>query len=193
MYRVRTVSTGVAGAPWYTNVYFREGEGRTANEAATAMRAFWESVSGIIASSITMQVQPDVAIVNELTGEITGYDSTVQTAVLGQSSSPIGATVLQGLISLRTGGVRKSRKVQGRIFVPGIVGGNTDAAGTPSSTMVAALQTAANGLIDDLPNVQPVVWCRPFELLELPFPGAQFDVTAIAARDFWAVLRSRRD
>src|SRR3982750_3658664 len=56
--RVRTIFPGVAGSPWYSNLYFT-GETQTLADAATAAtRAFWDSVKGYISTGISIQVQP---------------------------------------------------------------------------------------------------------------------------------------
>lgn len=183
MYRVRTAITGGPGGAELNTMYFDNSLTLTAQDAADAVRAFWDSIKGVIKAGYTMQVESNVVHVADFTGVPTGI-STVTTAPVGGTNgleALPGAT--QGLLRLHTGVYYGGRELQGRIFIPGPTEDNNDVGGVPKSTYRATLDAALATLIAD-PDSNLFVWSRK----NLNANG----VTGGSAWTQWAVLRSRR-
>jgi hypothetical protein len=196
--RVRTVFTGVSGAPWYSNLYFGTGAGdpeALASHNVTA--AFWAQMDGSISNDVSYTVQGEVFMIDEVTGVIESVESVTPVSAAGAQATDMLPTLNQGLVTLRTGVYRYGRPVIGKIFIPGFTEAqNTD--GRIDATTTATFQTYVNELVDGVPDsAELCVWSRPkvTGLLPVPTvrPGAASFVTAgVMNRDF-AVLRSRRD
>lgn len=193
MYRIRSITTGVAGSPWYTNLYFDEGAGLTATGARDAVVAFWTALQPIMINDVTTSVEAEAARVNYASGEIEGYNSVTAASVVGtQTAAPL-PYANQGLITTQTAAVLRSRRVRGRIFVPGLSISAVDATtGTPTGATLTVMSTAAQGLVSAT-GADLVVWSRPYTAVGITLPGSRYSVTSAAARDFFSVLRSRRD
>lgn len=191
MYRVRTVATGVAGSPWYVNLHFSE-EG-TAQVAADKTRAFFGSLASRLSNAVTYQVASEVGIVNEATGVLEDV-TPVDTDPLTGGGVGLAPPANQGLVRLNTATIRNGRRVQGRIFVPGIALSVVGTNGLPTTPFLDNLQTAANVLAESATSPRLVVYSPPIELLgTIVTPGQASEVTGALARNMFAVLRSRRD
>lgn len=193
MLRVRSVSTGVAGSPYYTNTYFLGGVG-DALAARTRMLNFWTALVPVMRTGLSTTVEQEVWEIDPGTGDTTAIVSggTGAPAVGTSAGAPLPPAT-QGLIRLNTGLVRRNRRVAGRIFVPGLtVSSQTD--GRPSSALLTTLTNAANGLVGGATAAPIVVWSRPNDVIGPVFlPGAQALVSGIGVWNEFAVLRSRRD
>lgn len=196
--RVRTIFTGVAGSPWYSNLYFRDDGGTpVANAASTAVATFWGSLNAQMLQGTTYTVQPEIPRIDDTTGQIQEMTtSTVKTAnsVSGAEPLPFAS---QGLIRWTTGSYVDGRQVRGRTFVPALLEGS-NANGVPNSTLQTVMLNAANALIADAGTIL-VVWHRP-KYTSVPGsppvlerPGSSANVSAASVWGQWAVLRSRRD
>lgn len=192
--RVRTIATGVAGAPWYVNTYWSLEGARNASDSANRMRLFWDSLKLGLATGVTYQVDPEVAQIDAFTGEVENIFEVNVAPVAGGAGVPALPFFTQGMVRLNTNGVVRGRRVQGRIYVPGVAQQGT-ANGQPPPTFVSGMQTAAALLLAAPDNALPVVWSRPFvNTGELPpLFGSSHNVTAVIARTKYGVLRSRRD
>lgn len=194
MMRVRTVATGVAGSPFYTNLYFAGATESAAVEATQRVTAFWTALRNTTIATLSMRVEPEVAVINPLDGETSAYVIGGGATITGNSVQPALPYFTQGLIRLTTAGVVGGRRVQGRIFIPGLYQGAQDADGTPSAGFLAGLSAGAGALTAAGPS-QLVVWSRPVARINPPLvrAGTQHNVIGATARDKFAVLRSRRD
>lgn len=182
MLRIRTVTTGVAGAPFYTNLYFGTALG-TAAQAHAAVTAFWTSMRDFISSSLTMRVEGEIAIIDSDTGEQTGSASVTGTTVTGAQATNNLPPATQGLIRWRTGNFVGGRRLQGRTFIPGVTVA-LSSNGEPSGDYIAKMQDSANALIA----------AASVDLLI--FSKTKFVAQPVLSASPWsrfAVLRSRRD
>ena len=187
MFRIRTVSTGVAGAPFYTNIYYDEASSGGAQACADRVRLMWATWTTIHRNGLVHTIDPDVALVDVTTGDITDIDTvSVLPVACTRASDPL-PSFTQGLIRLRTDGVVRGRRVQGRIFIPGFTE-DQSVNGVPSGTNL----TVAAAQLADGPRAIPVVWSRPLEVFGVPVLGTQHTVTSTSASSSWSVLRSRR-
>lgn len=182
MFRVRTVFSGVQGAPWVNTAYFSEGGG-TAQQAATAVGAFWSSVDSLMEVSVSWTTLADVEELNAITGQVDGVQTTTPVTGGGVAATTGLPVATQGLVRWRSGQYAGGREIRGRWFIPGLATtSNTD--GIPSSTMLSTVNTAAATLIGDA-NSSLMVWSRK--------NGTEVPATSGSCWTQFAVLRSRRD
>lgn len=183
MYRVRTVWTGVAGSPYYTNLYFTE-EGGTAQEARNGVNVVFANMLASIRNDLTFTIETDVPVIDEATGDITRVEvTTTPLTGTGTSSEDPLPPADQTLMRLRTGAYAGGREIRGRVFVPGAVQTASDG-GVPTVAHRNELNTRFAALVT-LTSAQWVVWAKT--------RGVYAVVSSATAWDQWAVLRSRRD
>lgn len=194
MLRIRSVSTGVAGSPWYTNMYFSGDSQGAADDAHDRVVAYWTALASVMINEVVTTVEGNVPVIEPTDGSLRGFLGTTETSVAGTSTGDPLPFAIQGLITTNTDTVRDNRRVQGKLYVPGMSEtGNTDGTGT-SPANLATMQDAADNLWSALPDTGLVVWSRP-KGAGSPFPGPGLEAAVVSAtpREFWAVLRSRRD
>lgn len=180
MLRVRTVWSGVAGQPYYTNMYFDTSPG-TAEGAVDAVAAFWTACGDVIQNGVRWTVEGEVLDITT-NGTITGVVSVDGATGLGEVAGNFLPTANQLLVQLRTGAYAGNRAIRGRIFIPGQTENNTSG-GDPSTGARQVAQDAAEDLIAGSPGFG--VWSRKNGLI--------VGVTSASVWNKYAVLRSRRD
>lgn len=196
--RVRTVMVGVAGTPWYSNLYFMDDGGTSvAPQAVAAVGTFWTTMAAAISNNVTGTVQGEVARINEVDGQLTGVENVTPVAFAGGNTDDELPWQTQLLGRTFTAGFVNGRRVRGRIFIPGMVE-NNNAVGVPVASLQTSLQNALNALIAE-PNTILAVWARPFAGDPAAVPpkparlGTKYAVVTASVSPIWSVLRSRRD
>lgn len=184
--RVRVVWTGVAGSPYYTNLYFGTGEDAVGDPQGDvdAVEDFLTNIVPELLNPLHAEVVPEVALINEVTGDITGF---VPVNITGKNFTNAGEALprmTQMLLRLRTGTVAGGRRVQGRVFIPGMPESANLADGRPNGALTAGIRDAFIAQVLAAPDPL-VVWSRK--------NGVAAEVGAVTAWSEWAVLRSRRD
>lgn len=125
-------------------------------------------------------------------GEATtiGENPTVVTSptwtVLQSGSTGISATATQGIITLRTASA--TRRGRGRKFLGPVAAGAVGSNGAPAPSVVSGMQAAADNLVaasTGFGNGAVGVYSD--------VDGVFRDLTGATARNYFAVLRSRRD
>lgn len=195
--RIRTLFAGVAGTPWYSNLYFNEEAGSPIGAGAVdAVNDMWLFVASNIANNISWTVLGEIAILNEVDGKLVGVTNVANEVGAGTSAGDMLPFSTQLLGRQFTNAFVNGRRVRGRTFLPGLTeDANTD--GAPIAGMVSAWTAAMNQLLVSVPDW--VVWARPFEGDPEAVPpkpardGSQHPITSVATSTQWAVLRSRRD
>lgn len=181
--RVRTVFTGLAGLPGYSNLYFKPVVSNDALAAHAAVTALWQSLDGALNAGLTWTCEGDIALIEDSSGlqiaEVT-TDTTTGVGGSGANSLPFAT---MGLMRFRTSDFIGGRQVRGRCYVPGFVE-EESVGGLPTAATLTAMSTAF-GAISDVANAPHVVWSRTH--------GQSFEVTSYSPWNQWAVLRSRRD
>jgi hypothetical protein len=182
MYRIRTALEQQAGNPMLNTLYFDEGAG-TAAQAASAVAAFWTACGDLMSTACGWQVENEVALVDEATGDITGYESV---ASPGSGSGTLSGQPLpfatQGFMNWRTGIIVAGRRLAGRTFIPAATE-NLNDAGVPNGDYIEVLATAAAALIDDADSAL---------LVYSPTHHTGGLVSSGNVGRVWGVLRSRR-
>lgn len=196
--RVRTIFTGVAGTPWYSNLYFFDNGGTEIGpDAVTWVTAFWTSLSAVMQDSVIWTIEPEVARLDESTGQLTGVTATPGATGGGTQQVAALPWQTQGLIREFTGAFVNGRRVRGRTFIPGPTESSSDV-GVPIGTYITALQNAADALIASSVSTW-CVWARPFDGDPAAVPpkpartGTAHIIVSANVWDKWAVQRSRRD
>jgi hypothetical protein len=193
--RVQTIWTGVAGSPYYTNLYaLGPLSTNNGNDLATAWRAFLVTFAPHWGLGVSAQIKPELLEFDEGTGVVTGAGTTIQAAVAGTGAGDQLPRANQGLIQWSTLGIVHNRRVRGRTFLPAPIEADNDATAVPSS----AYKTAANGAITTLLSTMTnrmEIWAQPFAGAEgnPARAGTKHIVTGGTTAAYWAILRSRRD
>ena len=183
--RVRTVFTGVAGTPWYSNMYFTWVSGQT-QAHIDLVEAFWTFLVGQIDTNVTATIESDVPVINDATGDITSVESGTAQFVNFTGGGNVLPQATQMLLNLNTGVYVGGRQLRGKVYIPGLIETAADADGLPNSGFQTAQVTAAVNLISG--SVTPGAW-RVFS----PTHGTSAAIQGVSAMSNFAVLRSRRD
>jgi hypothetical protein len=180
--RVRTVFTGVAGTPWYSNLYFDVDEGST-GAIRVALSEFWTDIENAGSALVSWTVEGEVTVIESTDGHlVTVQAGSNLTGSFANTGNEL-PWANQFLVNLHTGNWANNRELQGRWNLPGFVTGNVED-GVWSSAATASIQ----GSLDTfLTAVDPswVVWSKTH--------GAYAPVTSAVANPGPAILRSRRD
>lgn len=191
IWRVVTKWSGGRIGSGFTNLFFTEGIG-TAQQAATAVVAFFQGCYGVTAtalpSGITLTYATSVDVLEPGTGAlITTVPVTGTSNMVGADTGVYGAPAGVN-VTWRTAGVIAGHRVQGRTFIVPIGASAMSNDGTPANTFVSNVQSAAAALIAAAPEL--VIWHRPASLSA--GGGETFPVLASNVNDRIAMLTSRR-
>lgn len=183
--RIRTVWTGVAGTPWYTNLYF-DGSGGNEQAQVDLVDAFWETLKAQFDTRLTATVEGTVTQIDSTTGLASGVFGGVDKATDLTGTGSVLPPANQGLAHLFTGVYIGGRQLRGRLFFPGLVVGAAAATGAVDSGYVTSWNTEVGDLIADsnaIGNLQ----------VYSPTHHVTHDVVSVSASTEFAVIRSRRD
>nr|CRY97364.1 hypothetical protein [uncultured prokaryote] len=185
MMRVRTIFSGVPGTPFYSNLYFNESGLAAPQPVIDAVAAFWSAAMAGTSEDLSWNVNPEVLVIDETDGSITGVLNGEGSSDDGNSSAELAPAATQGLVQYKSDTYLNSRRLQGRIFIPGIM--EAMGAGVPTEVSRTRWRGAALGLLTaaDTAGTPWVVYSRA--------NGTLAEVTAVDAWTQYAVQRSRRD
>lgn len=196
--RVRTVFTGVAGAPYYNNLYFENvNDLSDAQAAVDLVDSAWSTLNSVLAGALIGNIESEVPIIDIPSGNITLVWATTGGVVDPTSAAEPLPWASQGLLRLSTNTFLGGRRVRGRVFIPGFTEAAQDA-GIPSATTQTAIANMGATLIAPTEPTL-VVYSRPRPAdPDADPPVAARDgfasvVEGTTAWNKWAVLRSRRD
>jgi hypothetical protein len=182
MARIRTVFTGVAGAPWYSNMYF-DADAVSGGDYAAFVADFWVALQGIQHQAVDWVVQPEFAVIESTTGLIVDVGTWAGESGGGTNVVEPLPWANQAIVHWFTGVYLNGRQVRGKTFVPGLTQTSNDA-GSLLPTQRATIDAAAEELIND-GNGAFVVF-SPTNLADIP-------ITSASVPSLIGVLRSRRD
>lgn len=183
--RVRTVFTGVAGTPWYSNLYFDAGVGSPDIEI-DLVRDFWTTLNTAWGTGITATIEGDVARIESTTGQVVGIDSGTALTVAGAGTGTKLPPATQGVLHLFTSSFVGGRQLRGKVFIPGLIQSISDGLGAPNTSLKTLFLNAGNTLMtasNTSGNWQ--VWSKKNLVAA--------DVTSLSTPSKFGVLRSRRD
>lgn len=190
-YRVRCDHSGLPGGPALSVFNFGIGDGANPQSVAQLVGDFWAAARNGMGSPWAVNIENEVEIVDEATGDVT---ATSNVAIAGVTAGGTGFewSAKQGLLALRTSTYRGGRRVQGRLFIPGVAGETGEQ--VPTQAYRTIIDNAASGMLDDADsNGTPWgVYSRP--TTGTPARAGQLSpIQSTITRSYWAVLRSRRD
>lgn len=181
LFRVRTAITGGPGGSELSTMFF-DGSAGTPQDAADAVRAFWNDIKGYIFSNYHMKVEDLVYTIDATTGLATAATATSTLVVDGGSGDQPLPPATQGLVRWHTGAFTGGRELIGKTYIPGPCE-DMNFIGNPSSTYLTALNGAATSLGSGGPPYM-VIWSRKHHITAPAGLGTAWSQ--------WAVLKSRR-
>lgn len=184
MLRVRGLWTGVAGSPYYTNLYFAGASQQEAQDAATGMQAAINAFRNSLSDDIIFAVQPEVAVIDPASGNTTAVLTVSGGVTQGSQEGGLLPRATQMLVRLATPSYFAGRNVRGHSFVPGFTVQANGADGRPVASYRESVRAGYATLVGGSTPAL-VVYSRK--------NGNFAQVTGVAVSDEWAVLRSRRD
>lgn len=183
MHRVRVVWAGPATVGGgLTTLYFAS-PATTATQAVTAAATFLGAIDARMKNTVSWATEADVYEIDEVTGAVTGLNTTTPQTGTGGLTDDLLPPEVQGLLRLRTNTIAGTSFVQGRLFIPGLtVASNNN--GVVNPTTLSTLNAAAAALIADSTTLWGV-WSRTH--------GTFAPVDTATLWTQFAALRSRRD
>lgn len=176
--------TGFPGAPGYTVFYALPG-----GSFADAIYDFFNTIKPQLPSVVKVQVPNEGAVMNPLTGEITGsWSGTTHPLITGGAAGKYAAST-GACVTWTTGVFIDGRRVKGRTFLVPLESGCY----APDGSLDDGTRTILQGAVDDLVEAGVDhfgIWHRPKP--EGSETGQLCEVNAGMIRDRTAVLTSRR-
>lgn len=180
MKRIRTVFGGVAGSPWYSNMFF--GDSQDGGTLVAGVSAFWADCASRITDAVSWTVQGVVPTIDPITGEITSSEDVGGINDAGTDTGEPLPYANQALVRWHTGAYIAGREVRGRTFIPGLTL-LADDNGVLLASHQLAFTNAAETFI--ALGLDMLLWSRTH--------GETRIVTTADTWNQFAVLRSRRD
>lgn len=182
--RIEVVWSGLTGLPGVSVFYTLDsGAG-----ASALLRTYFNAIADQFPIGLSISFPSSGELINEVDGEVTGTWTDVPvTSVTGSGGLNYAAGVGTYTRWL-TNGIVDGRRVQGRTFLCPLASTGYDSSGTLATATVTDLQTAAQVLVDAVPDL--LIWSRGSETDPT---GQAFPVLATAQPDKVSWLRSRRD
>lgn len=196
--RVQTVWSGIAGAPYYTNLYvIGPVSTNNGNDCATAWRVFLNSLTALLVNGMVATIDPELLEFNETDGTVTGAGNTVQAPVTFTGSGDALPHANQALIQWTTNGIVHNHRVVGRTFIPGCREIDNSASGVPAASVGTPLQTAIDTFLSTMSG-RMRIWSREVKAENATStvparPGSAWPIQSGKVAPYWAMLRSRRD
>lgn len=161
-------------------------------DAHNEIAQVYTELRAYIPSNVTMLVQPDVDVVDVVSGEITGVivSGDGELTVVGTNNSSQVSRGTQVCVNLRTDQWIKGRRLAGRHYIGPIGGGVVGNDGRISPATQTTFQTAYTSLTSGV-GARLAVYSRPN--LATGKPGQYGDVVSTKTMDRPANLSSRRD
>ena len=196
--RVKARWSGFQGSPGYSVFHFAgfAGAEPTTSEATVAVskvQAFFFAIRTSIPTGCVILVEPDVDVIESTDGKLVSVlNGGAPGPVNGGASAAAGyATAVGAVVTWRTAGIRKGRRVKGRTFLVPLSSVAFSPDGTLNGDIMYSLTQASLGLSDTQSSPDLGVYGRPST--KGATDGVWFPVASYSIPDMGAVLRSRRD
>lgn len=177
---VQTVWEGVAGAPYFTKLFF-DNSGPDMQYAVDAWADYLELHEDKWPSALQWTVQSAEQI-NVATGEVVGYGTATPRTGNGGGGTEALPWRTQALVALRTPEFVSGRRLQGRIFLPAMIEA-MNVAGRFDEAFRDGMQTSLQDVIGDEFLDTLGVYSRTHNCLAY--------VTTVRVNSDWSSLRSR--
>ncbi len=184
IHRVRTIVTGVTGSPWYINTHWDAQADADPTPQVQAMTDFWGAIKSYLDNACVYRVQPDVPVIETTDDQIVAVLTTDGSQTTGTGTTSALPYANQMLVRMQTGVYASGRQVRGRLIIPGPTATTSTVDGTISSSVRAAIDTAAAALTTSADESFRVYSKRN---------GAAYPVSTASTWEQYSILRSRRD
>lgn len=183
--RVRAILSGAgSGAPAVSFFYCDAMQ----TGFPAAVRAFYNSIAGVIPNTISVQVDGSGDIILDTDGSLQGtWSEATPAAVAGTNNNGFVAGV-GCRIRWNTAGVRGGRRVKGTTFLVPLGKDIYTGAGQLDDSFLPSIVTAGNTLRTAASGAMRI-WSRPHKNAS---DGTSHDVTGVQVPDMVSWLRSRR-
>lgn len=195
--RVRALWTVPNGGPGISTFFVGSAGGFDVAQAQLAtddLRSFFAAIASVFPSTVTISMDSEVDIINEVTGQLGAvHGVTPGASVAGTSGGSVHASGVGCRVRWNTAGIRNGRRVVGTTFIVPISAGGYDTSGTIFPTFVTTISDAAANvmLALDLDLIPLQVWSRP---TVAPVASGQLsEVTSRSVPDKVAWLRTRKE
>jgi hypothetical protein len=182
--RVRSIVTGVAGTPRYSNLYF-QGPSAPDEDYVHAVNSMWTVVLGRILTGLTITVEGAITVINSSTGDIVdvgGFTNHTLTTSGGGGELPPATC---GLAQFHTGKYVAGRELRGRMYLPYPNAGDMTN-GAPDASYISAWSSAFDTM--NMTGQANGAWC-----IYSPKNHLNELVSSHSIWNKYAVLRSQRD
>lgn len=194
IYQARARWSGNPGGDGFTVMNFDATVGASAVDTIVGeMAAFLAAFAPHMPTSISCQVEGEVKEIDEVTGNLIGYEQASSTPApfSGSGTSSEHAAGVGLAITWRTNGVRNNRRITGKTYILPLRNEAFDSAGT---ILQAVRNDADNAILTFLTDVALSgaafgVWSRPSANLPA---GSYVDASGGTVKDQVAVLATRR-
>lgn len=182
--RVSLVWAGLAGSPYFTQLFFEHQAGN-ATATATAVKNFLNNLAPTLQNGLTVQQAPEQVIIDVALGEPVGLESaTPQALVTCTATGDALPWATQGVVRMPTNIYNSGHRMRGHFFLPGMM-----EAANINGVVAAPTLTQYNGFLSTFwtacQTSGPIaVWSRVHR------SWASADSLTMWGQ--WGVLRSRR-
>lgn len=191
MLRITARWAGFPGAPGYSNFFFAGGGGLIGdqNQVADRIANAFKGVSNHLAAGTSITIEPEAAVVDSDTGEVTDFRNIDPIAPITSSGSGSYAGPAGAVVNWRTSDLRNGRRIRGRTFMVPLATSAFDNTGSLAPAALTGLNAFASAIRAGDLDSEFGVWSRPIN----GSGGVFATVTSHSVPDMVAVLRSRRD
>lgn len=194
VYRYKAALGGWQGAPGVTLWHIRFGIGTVTNEdvqnTGTQIRGFYQSLISYFLNGMTVQIEPDVDIFTDTTGEITGTEVISQSVVTNAGSGNQLSRATMAVSRMVTDKYIGGRNLRGRHFLGPLATNALNTSGQLETAFKSAVVAAYDPLLD-VASGRVVIWHRPSS--SGASDGDTGFVQNVSMMPAPGVLRSRRD
>jgi hypothetical protein len=196
--RVKLRWSGFNGGPGYSIFHFQGLDNEQPSEALAQtavgqIEDFAGAILNLVPKIVTLQVMPDVEVIDETNGDLTDVlSATPGPAVTGNASSFENYASASGaVVTWRTAGIRNGRRVRGRTFLVPLTSSAYAPDGSLADSALTALNTASAAMVGSFGGPVLGVFARPTGPAAVD--GIFHPVRSHSINDKVAILRSRRD
>jgi hypothetical protein len=119
--RVELIWAGLAGAPFYTQLFFGHEPGQ-ANPTATAVKTLLDNLNTALATGLTCEIVPEQTVIDTVSGKPVSLEAATPKTIntFSATGDPLPWTS-QGIVRLPTSIYNDGRRLRGHFNIPGMM------------------------------------------------------------------------
>ena len=119
--RVELIWAGLAGSPFYTQLFFEHQAGQ-ANTTATNVKALLDNLNTALATGLTCEIISEQTVIDTVSGKPTAIESATPKSIntFSATGDPLPWSS-QGVVRLPTSQYNDGRRLRGHFFIPGMM------------------------------------------------------------------------